>query len=158
VSNLKMPPFDLLTAQAEPYTGFGDPLPDSTERIQKFNSVVEGARIRLKEGFALRLNDGSLIPAQLDKIIDDMWGKAWSPKEGNVNLFATDFGLLLTYAINSQLGGNIIFRSDVDVSHLSVWWPERKLEAFPFHHVLKCLLEKNTNSLESFVRGISEFR
>jgi len=154
VSSLRVPAFDLLTEQQIPYGGFGDPLPDSSERPSRLDDAADEARCRIEKSFAINLDKPSNVPERLDGIIAGMWVHGWSPEKGDINLFVGDFGLLLTSALLKRFGGKAVFRSDEDVSHLSVWWPEKGIEAFPFHHVLRCLLEQESDSNSSFVKGI----
>jgi hypothetical protein len=84
-----------------------------------------------------------------------MWNDGWSPEKGNINLFATDFGLVFVDAIHAVMGGELVFRSDSDITHLSMWYPTFKIEAFPFHHVCKCLLESDGSSLGYFFHALS---
>jgi hypothetical protein len=155
VSIQKICRFDLLSEHAAPYAGFGDPLAESPDRVRKFLGLVEDARGRLESGFKRRLDDPHSLSQQIDVIVDEMWSQGWSPDEGNINLFVTDFGLVLTGALLALYGGNLVFRSEEDISHLSIWWPARKIEAFPFHRLLKCLFSREVNSVSLFVDRIS---
>ena len=92
----------------------------------------------------------------MDQIISEMWDSGWNPETGNINLFARDFGVVLVDAILKSLGGKPIFRSEKDMSHLSIFWANSKLEAFPFHKVLKCLFNRQGESASSFVSSLYE--
>ncbi|MBN1919224.1 MAG: hypothetical protein JW889_15070 [Verrucomicrobia bacterium] len=91
----------------------------------------------------------------LDKIIDGMWREGWDPDASDINLFVRDFGLVLASSVLSLLGGDLVFRSEEDLSHLSIWWPVFQVEAFPFHKVYKRLYVSQGESIVSFVRGVS---
>jgi hypothetical protein len=155
VSNLKVPAFDMLSGQLNPYTGFGDPLLGLDERLRKFRTLTAEAQRRVEAVFSQSANNPGSVSFKLDKIIDKMWSTGWRPNGGSLNLFATDFGLLLTVALNAVYGGELVFRSETDISHVSIWWSGSKIEAFPFHHVLKCLLDKDSDSISSFEHGLS---
>jgi hypothetical protein len=150
-----VPPFDLLSEQDAPYSGFGDPLPESPERLQVLLAATEDARRRITKTFAHELDIPSSVPQQLDTIIAQMWAHGWSPAKGNINLFATDFGLLLTSVLLTNYHGSPIFRSEDNLSHFSIWWPSCKLEIFPFHHMVKCLSHREANSVASFAKGLA---
>jgi hypothetical protein len=155
VSSHKIPAFDLLIGQSVPYSGFGDLISESAEMRAAFDGSVEGARARLQSGFHLSLSEPTRIPLELDVIVVEMWDQGWSPDTGNVNLFSTDFGLILAEALVTRFNGILVFRSRSDISHLSLWWPARQVEAFPFHHMVKCLYHREANSIASFAKGIS---
>jgi hypothetical protein len=155
VLSLEVPPFDLLTGQSSPFEGFGEPLLGSAGMHQTLLKAAEGARQRLEEGFNRKLETNSL-PTEIDNIVEEMWVQDWDPQTGNVNLFATDFGLVLTVAILSTCRGEPVFRSERDVSHLSIWWRAQELEAFPFHRMLKRLWNRDGESVTYFVRALSQ--
>jgi hypothetical protein len=150
-----VPPFDLLTKQEVPYVGFGDVLLPSADRDRALLTAVEKALVRAEEGFKLEFATVANVPSQIDKLVDEMWAQGWNPDAGNVNLFATDFGLILAKTISSLLGGVFVFRSESDISHLSLWWPNKKLEAFPFHKIIKRLYRREGESVGFFVAGLS---
>jgi hypothetical protein len=155
VEPIEAPLFDVLRNQSGPYVGFGDPLPDSPARTQRFQDAMQNARIGVADGFTCDLADARLVPVRLGEIIRQMWATGWCPKRDNVALFACDFGLVLTAALMATLGGTLVPRSEREVSHLSIWWPVDRIEAFPFHHVLKCLLEENGHSIPYFFSSLS---
>ena len=105
MSYVKVPPFDVLAGDTEPFTGFGDVLPPSAEVSETFLSEAENARRRLEDGFKRDLKDPKLAAQRLDEIIAEMWAQGWSPKVGNVALFTRDFGLVLTTTVLSLCGG-----------------------------------------------------
>jgi hypothetical protein len=84
-----------------------------------------------------------------------MWTEGWQPERSDINLFATDFGCVLTKAIEQTLDGMLVFRSSSDLSHLSVWWPQAQVEAFPFHKTYKRLLSEEGESLGFFSRQLT---
>ena len=155
MSSLEVPPFDILTGGVRPFEGFGQTLPDTAERLHRLLLAAEDARVRVEMGFRRRLDDREAVPAEIDLIIDKMWNQGWSPEKGNVNLFANDFGLVVVSTLHSLAGSRLVFRSEDDVSHLSTWWADQQIEAFPFHHVLKCLCRRGEGSVGYFVRSIS---
>lgn len=155
-SYVEVPPFDVLAGDSAPFTGFGDVLPPSLEVSETFFAAAEEARRRVEEGFRRDLSDPKLAPQRLDEIIAEMWDHGWSPKIGKVNLFVRDFGLVLSKAVLTLCGGTPTFRSKTAADHFSIWWPAQKLEAFPFHHVLKCLWDREGNSCAFFVKGLTD--
>ena len=156
MSSLKVPQFDLLTGQPGPYEGFGVAVAAEGTRLKRLQAAMEEARQRVEDGFACRLSKQGR-PGDLDSIIGEMWQEGWDPAICNVNLFATDFGLVLTQKILLTLGGRVIIRSPEDPSHLSVHWPTVGVEAFPFHKVLKCLVSREGESTQSFLDGLREY-
>jgi hypothetical protein len=149
-----VPPFDVLTCQTTPYAGFGEPLATPSECERQFLHTEKQARDRISEVFALELGGPEQIPAKLEAIIGQMWSEGWDPERGDTNLFSTDFGCLLTEALHQTLGGCRVFRSATDLSHLSLWWPERRVEAFGFHKTYKRLLTNDGESLVFFARRL----
>lgn len=152
--NLKVPAFDLLDGQEQPYTGFGEPLKKSTKRTDKLAALIENAYLRIHDGFNVDVSDPSDAAREIDRILEGMWSQGWSPTDANVNLFSTDFGLAVTGAMLKKYGGEVIFRSDTVLDHLSIWWKAERKEAFPFHHMLKCLLKPEANGVSSYFLGI----
>ena len=153
---LDVPPFDLLLSQLQPYKGFGDVLSTSEPmQTQVARTAIEG-RERISQVFGIDMVDCFDTPRIIDELVHSMWRDGWSPDGGNVNLFATDFGAVLTDAIQRSSGGSLIFRSATDLSHLSLWWPERGIEVFPFHKMYKRLLSDDCESVEFFVSRIRE--
>jgi hypothetical protein len=153
---IETPPFDAIAGQSNPFTGFGQILPNSVELEEQFQKEAASAKHRLKECFRAVLADPREIPNELDKIITDMWNSGWDPQSGNVNLFTRDFGCVLTMSILDSLGGSLLFRSTEDVSHLSIFWVAAKFEAFPFHKVLKCLYNRQGETIVGFTDGIAK--
>ena len=155
MSDLRIPPFDVLVRQPEPYPGFGVPVVGQTTMEHEVRSNAEEARCRLEEGFGCCLSNAACVPAELDSLIDEMWAQGWDPEVGDVDLFARDFGLVLTQALLEAQRGVIVFRSDRDVSHVSIWWADMQVEAFPFHAVGKRLADREGGSLQSFANELS---
>jgi hypothetical protein len=152
---LDVPPFDVLTSQTTPFTGFGDPLAATTDCEGRFLDTAHQARRRISEVFALELGGPEEVPAKLEGVIAQMWVEGWDPETGDVNLFTTDFGCVLAQAIHQTLGGLLVFRSATDLSHLSLWWHERAVEAFPFHKTYKRLLSNEGDSFPYFARCLA---
>jgi hypothetical protein len=83
-----------------------------------------------------------------------MWLEGWDPEVGDYNLFTRDFGSILAREIKSQLGGEYIFRSRKRLDYMSIFWKEKKVEAFPFFKVLKRLFNKDGESLIYFFNSL----
>jgi len=150
----KVPPFDLLAHQQEPFDGFGDVLSNTDELEKRLISLAKQAQVKIAKTFEYELlviGDNSNM---LESIITEMWVNGWNPEESDFNLFSTDFGLVLTKTILDIFKGNLIFRSEGDLSHFSIWWPEKQVEVFPFHKVQKRLYEQNGESLDYFIKGL----
>jgi hypothetical protein len=154
VSYLEVPPFDLLTNQPSPYESFGRILPASETVERAFEDVVGKARERIGEAFGVRIGQDREGIQELEDLIAEMWAQDWNPEEGDVNLFATDFGSLFTRALSRVLKGRLVFRSEKDLSHLSCWWEPNGVEAFPFHKVYKRLLSQEGESLPFFFSAL----
>lgn len=110
---------------------------------------------RLRKGFKVKLENRSKIARELDKIVSEMWATGWNPMSGNINLFSRDLGLCFSIALLNMFGGNPVFRSQKDMNHFSIFWIDAKVEVFPFHKVLKCLFNREGETLEGFTRGIT---
>ena len=152
----EVPPFDSLTDQAAPHEGFGDILScrDITER--KFIEGVAEAANRISEVFDVRIGTRLGNVRELDRLIDDMWFEGWTPNDDAINVFATDFGSVLTHLIREAFGGELVFRSDSDLSHLSCWWESERIEVFPFHKTYKRLSSREGESLVFFVSRVKQ--
>jgi hypothetical protein len=154
VSNHNVPLFDLLKGQNSPYEGFGDVLPDQVENKELIDRLTSEAAERIKEGFGIELSDTNQAVTEIENTIAEMWQEGWNPDEGNVNLFATDFGLVLVELIQQLYAGKTVFRSTSELNHLSIWWSEKGVEVFPFHKAYKRLTLESGENLSSFVQGL----
>lgn len=154
MSSASVPPFDVLQGGASPYEGFGVPRVATPDEASNLEEALGGARVRVADGFAVALEAGIGAARQLDEIVAAMWGDGWSPVIGDVNLFVTDFGLILFGLLQHHGGGAVVMRKEGDPSHLSIWWKDARVEAFPFHCMLKCLTTQGEASADSFVRGV----
>jgi hypothetical protein len=152
---VEIPPFDALFEQASPFTGFGQVLSNRPHVQEIFRNTIIDSQRRLQDGFQMRFALPTEIPNELDRIVSSMWKNGWNPRSGNINLFTCDFGCVLGKAILDSLGGRPIFRSAEDLSHFSIFWDDAKVEAFPFHKVVKCLHNREGESMTSFRNGIA---
>jgi len=148
--------FDILDNQETPYSGFKGVLNSVPEREQRFNDLAEEAIIRIQNGFNVELSNTANCISILESIIAVMWQEGWDPNNADVDLFATDFGSVLTRTIQNLFYGRLVFRSDRDISHLSIWWPGYKIEVFPLHKVYKRLMKPIGESIEVYVNNISQ--
>lgn len=149
------PLFDLLAGMSTPYAGFGARLVEPPAQVAELQAAIAAAHQRLAAGFGRDFTAADAVPGQLDAIVGQMWRGGWSPKTGNVGLFARDFGLALTAAILTANGGEAVIPDERNWTHLSIWWRNAQTEAFPFHTVLKCLLAPDGTSMAYFFRGLS---
>ncbi len=113
------------------------------------------AREELRETFGIGLTNAAEIPSELDAVVATMWNEGWNPQSGNIGLFAGKFGVVLVESILELCGGELIFREDANDNHCSIFWAESKLEAFPFHKTIKCMLEHEGKSMAYFVRSLA---
>jgi hypothetical protein len=145
----------MITGQKCPYNGFG-PISLATPIFEaRFREGVVNARERIQDEFDVLL-DGTLEDVgQIEQIASEMWQQGWKPDTENINLFPTDFGLILTDVLKTVYGGNLLFRVEEDLSHVSIWWAEQKVEAFPFHKAYKRMLEREGESLEFFGKALN---
>jgi hypothetical protein len=94
-------------------------------------------------------------PARLDSTIDSMWAEGWSPANGSTALFVRDFGLILASWLHDSLDGRLLSRGSQEIIHLSVWWQDAGIEAFPGHVIAKRLARNDSGvSVVYFVEGI----
>jgi len=156
VSFHNISPFDIIADQQSQFLGFGNLIPSTQERIESFDREANLALARIEEGFEVKFSKKD-IAAKLEQIIIGMWDEGWNPEQNDVNLFVTDFGLLLTKAITKEYGGELTFRSDTDLNHLSIWWDDCGVEAFPFHKVYKRLMINEGESIKFFTDGLSRY-
>ncbi len=157
MSDDDVPLLDILEGVDAPSQFFGAVAVLSSREVRRFQKAAATARGRVEEGFRRMWNAPGADPRKLDEIIDEMWDQGWVPDIGDLNLFSTDFGLILTEAIFRRFGGKLVVRSEVDFKHCSIWWPEKRLEAFPFHRVLKRLYKREGDSIEFLIAGIAAF-
>jgi len=154
-SNPEIAFVDVLTGGTTPYRNFGALLADTVQRERELHDAASTVREQLREAFDVVLEDPQKIPGELDSIVNEMWKTGWNPKSDNINIFARDFGLILIESILALLSGAIIFRSESNDNHCSIFWSVSRIEAFPFHKTLKCLLEEDGNSMAYFVKGLT---
>ncbi len=147
--------FDLLTGAPAPFTGFGQILKPSVV-VPRFREAVRQAHERLQEVFHLEPGANSQVAQQIENVVASMWAEGWDPNKADFDLFARDFGTVIADAILVGLGGEIVFRSETDLSHVSIWWESLRTETFPYHKVAKRLLRREGEDLcyywESLVR------
>jgi len=146
--------FDLVKGEETPIKNFGKIYIVKDDIKTMLFEVEEEARRRFNKFF---LNSNKEITIKsLEKTIQKMWNEGWNPDKGNINLFSTDFGIILTIIIIDKIGGQIIFRSDENLNDLSIWWQEKKIEVFPFHKMYKRLLSKDEDDIEYFYNQIKK--
>lgn len=151
-----VPLFDILADQQSIYPGFGPVLPHSQARLDRFIKLADQATERIQSEFLAEKPQKDVGIETLDGIIEQMWSEDWDPQSGDINLFSTDFGLVLTRIIQALVGGRLVFRSETDLNHVSLYWPDRQIEVFPFHKIYKCLANRTGESLKMFVEAIRE--
>src|SRR5205807_1309048 len=101
-------------------------------------------------------NDPGIVPERLEAVVARMWAEGWRRDDDNVNLFATDFGSILTDALHHTLRGLLVFRSRTALSHASLWWDALSVEAFPFHRVFRRLIHEEGESLSYYARRLTD--
>jgi hypothetical protein len=121
----------------------------ASKRLQTMAAV---ARSRIAGTFGTELATLREAAETLDGIVSEMWDTGWSPKGGDINLFTRDFGSVLAAALLELPGAIPVFRSKRMLDHMSVWFPGQCLEVFPFHKTVKCLREKQGESMGQLYR------
>jgi len=155
LSKIEIPPFDLITGDAIPFDGFGNIIEDKKNVEIRFLKVLKEVSDRIRDIFNLDLDCENIdVVKDLENIISQMWLEGWDPESGDYNLFSRDFGSILAREIKSQLGGDYIFRSTKRLDYMSIFWKEKKVEAFPFFKVLKRLFNKDGESLTYFFSSL----
>ena len=155
MSKIEIPPFDLITGDAIPFDGFGNIIEDKKNVEIRFLKVLKEVSDRIRDIFNLDLDCENIdVVKDLENIISQMWLEGWDPESGDYNLFSRDFGSILAREIKSQLGGDYIFRSTKRLDYMSIFWKEKKVEAFPFFKVLKRLFNKDGESLTYFFSSL----
>lgn len=154
MSYFEIPTFDSLTKQCVPYSGFGNTSIFSKNAPDSYVDTSQQAHSRCSEVFGIRTATPQEIIQCIDQTIASMRSQGWTPEEGSINLFTTDFGCLLTDALREMVGGSLVLRSGSDLSHASVWWAENGVEVFPFHVIYKRLQDFEASSLASFAKGV----
>jgi hypothetical protein len=148
--------FDMLTGGRAPYLRFG-PIVENSGRLEEdLHQEAAVTRTQLREAFGAKLDNSSTIPQELDAIVAEMWNTGWDPGKGNVNLFTRDIGLNLVEATLDLLGGLLVFRDEKNFIHCSIFWRDAKIEAFPFHKAVKCLRNRDGDTMAYFVKGLSD--
>jgi hypothetical protein len=155
LSKIDIPPFDIITGDAIPFDGFGNIIEDKKNVEISFIKVLKEVSERIRDIFDLDLDCENIdAVTDLENIISQMWLEGWDPEVGDYNLFTRDFGSILAREIKSQLGGEYIFRSRKRLDYMSIFWKEKKVEAFPFFKVLKRLFNKDGESLIYFFNSL----
>ncbi len=149
------PLFDLLSGAVSPFSGFGPLIPPELA-IPRFEEVADQARERLADVFGIGITQGSEVLEAIEAVIASMWLEGWDPDQGDLDVFARDFGTLVATAILNTLGGKLTFRSETDLSHASLWWEDAKTAVFPYHKVAKRLLRRDGEDLRYFWRSLAK--
>jgi hypothetical protein len=153
VSLLDVPPFESLTQDTAPYSGFG-PLVAAADVSEGFSNVVEEATRRITETFGVTPQPDRTGVAVLEELVSRMWREGWDPATSDVNLFVRDFGSVFMSALLAMAGGEPVFRSTTDLSHASLWWHRHRLEIFPFHKMYRRLTDQTGESLVFFADAL----
>lgn len=151
---LEVPPFDVLTGQDAPYVGFGETEVIESAYPSSYLETVSQAKRRISEVFGIRGETDLESIRMVEGAIAQMWIDGWNPNEANVNLFATDFGCVVIEGLKQDLGGTLVLRSEKDISHASLWWKDKSIEAFPFHVTYKRLTSNEDQSLTHFTNSL----
>lgn len=155
MSKIDIPPFDIITGDANPFDGFGKIIEDKKNVEIRFLKVVKEVSDRIRDIFNIDVDcENYDAVTDLENIIYQMWLEDWDPEAGDYNLFTRDFGSILAREIKSRLGGEYIFRSRKSLDYMSIFWKEKKVEAFPFFKVLKRLFNKDGESLTYFFASL----
>jgi hypothetical protein len=153
VSLLDVPPFECLTQDTAPYSGFGPPIA-AADVSESFSRVVEEATHRITEMFGVSPQPDRTGIVVLEELVSRMWREGWDPATSDTNLFVRDFGSVLMSVIHTMAGGEPVFRSTTDLSHASLWWPKDRLEVFPFHKMYRRLTDRTGESLVFFTDAL----
>lgn len=154
VHEAQVPLFDLLYGDSQPYGGFGAILREDSKYVEEFRSRAQKSLKDLQAGLGINQTNWFGAASSLDAIVEMMWQQGWNPESGNTNLFSTDFGFVIAMALHSVLGGVFVFRSYEDISHTSIMWTQKRVEAFPFHKAYKCLLDRGAESVGQFLSSV----
>ena len=146
--------FDLLKDNNTPTSVFGETFIEQKEEKKNLQLIIEEAERRFTEMFLG--NKKEITISFLEQTIQRMWNEGWNPQKGNINLFATDFGAILTSMLLKKLKGKLVFRSKTDLNNLSIWWEKNKIEVFPFHKMLKRLSSQEGDDIEYFFNQIEK--
>ena len=149
--------FDALTGAANPTDLFGAFL-EGAHYDFALHGLHEHARIsaaRVQETFRVVVGVSEPGISALDHVIAEMWAQHWPGLSApSFNLFATDFGALLSVAVLSLPSASAVFRSTTVLDHMSVWVGSRNTEYFPFHKAAKALLRPDGESLSQLYRAV----
>ena len=151
------PPFDALKGALGPTEMFGPTLeePSHSATADSLRRTAGVARRRIREVFEVEIKNGAVGVAALDEIIASMWNDDWSPKPESINLFATDFGALLAESMAQLPNLVLVFRSQCELDHVSLWDRHLHMEYFPFHKVMKALSVSEGESLIQMFKSAS---
>lgn len=156
MSSSKVPPFDMLTGQQYPYSGFGKAQVHDSQLPNSYLQTVCQARKRTNEIFGINYATTIEDIQAIEKVIAAMWDEAWDPTQADINLFVTDFGCVVTEGLRDSLRGSLVLRSENDLSHASLWFPRNLVEVFPFHATYKRLRWREGQSLVFFAARVRE--
>ena len=150
------PAFDLLEGDENVFDGFGKFLENTQSANEYLEEVYNQAISRIEDIYEMTSHCELDIIDILEKIIEEMWNEGWNPRNGDINLFTRDFGCILAKEIKKRLNGIFVFRSNKDLSNLSLWWKEKKIEIFPFHKVFKRLSKREGESISYFYSSLKK--
>jgi hypothetical protein len=126
------------------------------ETTRNFSRVVSEASARVDEMFGLTPSRDRAGITALEGLVSRIWSEGWDPETADVNLFVRDLGSIFMLITQEIAGGETVFRSKTDVSHASLWWPDKRLEVFPFHKMYRRLVDSDGESLVFFLNGLTK--
>ncbi len=158
MSEIEIPPFDLLNGSDKPTDSFGIILENTeyAEALLQFEDLFNKAKESLAEIFNFDLSYHEDIVNGLDAIISEMWSTGWDPNNADLNLYCSHFGVILAFHMGSMPNVRIVMRSLNNLNHLSVWHEASKSEYFPFHKIVKCLTRKHGESIRQMVDDLKQ--
>lgn len=148
---------DMLVGATTPARDFGAPLTDRALRDARTElaGIVAEARARFIDTFGPLPDNPREVARRLEATCAEMWREGWEPQSSDLDLFATDFGVILMDAMYQDLSGEIVLRSSDELSHGSLFWPSAGIEAFPLHKVAKRLLNSDGEGLAYFYEQVA---
>jgi hypothetical protein len=145
--------FDLYQGNQQPLPVFGE-IQLFVESPPEFAETLTIVLGRVVDGFDWPSQTGWEMIELIDDMVKELWKDGWNRKTNNLELFATDLGILLMDSCHRMLGGDLVLREGVNLLHASLWWPEHSVEFFPFHSIARRLYSEEESSIRVLVTEV----
>ena len=149
---------DFVKGESAAYELFGDYLKSKIEKSSleiQVENLSESIINKIDEGLVANFDYSDESLEAIEDIIDDAFRGSEEVQDDNlIEDLAIDIGSYLSLTILENIGGEWRFRKDF--LHSSIYFKTIDAECFPFHRVVRRLLEGRSESLADFYLSILE--